>query len=488
VINTQIVDYVQKSLQAGTTVEQISSALSSQGWSPTDINEALLLAQEVIRQKSVIPSVPRAPTKTSQLSSNLSIDVKNMSASQILLYLGGLIVVLAGVTYLIISWSQWGSTLRIISILLPTLACYVTGAVLYFSEKHKEQGIFSLLVGAILFPIFLYIMFKELSFFEKTLNDAFNFTLYLLSFVLYLVSSYIFRFPVWSFMYHGTGLLVCYFALKLLGIGSIFSEPTMAWIFLVLGAVYILLSQYYSQIGMKDEGEHALIIGAGVTILSLVRLFAETMFFRNEILVYYLFGLGLVYFSFGVFCEKKGKIRYSQVLYLIGLSVIFVSLLRLGFDGLFFKDLFGSANFSTKDLVGWSNLTVGIVYLLLAWGISKSEAFGLKHIETYKDFFNIVGPLWTLGAIFYLGLGGEKFLYESLLLLASLGFIFGSVVEQSRQFLYIGTLFLVIYIFSIGGEYFQNEAGWPVTLFVAGLASMGIGIGIERVRRKYFIS
>ena len=73
-----------------------------------------------------------------------------------------------------------------------------------------------------------------------------------------------------------------------------------------------------------------------------------------------------------------------------------------------------------------------------------------------------------------------------MLLLASLGFIFGSIPKLTRQFLLIGTLFLVVYIFMIGGEYFQNEVGWPITLFVAGLISMGIGVAMERVRRKYF--
>ena len=82
--------------------------------------------------------------------------------------------------------------------------------------------------------------------------------------------------------------------------------------------------------------------------------------------------------------------------------------------------------------------------------------------------------------------GGKEPVYEPLLLFSSLGFIFGSIVNKSRQFLYLGTLFLIIYIFDIGAEYFESNVGWPITLFVAGLASMGIGFGIEKLRRKYF--
>ena len=57
-VNKQILDYVQKSLEGGYSVEQISTALTGEGWNPTEINEALLKAQEIIQQKSVAPLAP----------------------------------------------------------------------------------------------------------------------------------------------------------------------------------------------------------------------------------------------------------------------------------------------------------------------------------------------------------------------------------------------------------------------------------------------
>ena len=42
----------------------------------------------------------------------------------------------------------------------------------------------------------------------------------------------------------------------------------------------------------------------------------------------------------------------------------------------------------------------------------------------------------------------------------------------------------MIYIFTIGWEYFEDDVGWPLTLFISGLISMFIGYGIERLKKN----
>jgi hypothetical protein len=480
--NKQILDYVQKSLEGGYSIEQISTALTGQGWNPTEINEALLEAQEIIQQKSAAPVAPPAPPKKSEWN----IELKSLSASQILLYLGGLIVVLAGIIYIGINWSQWGSAARIFAILLPMLICYGAGAPMFFSGEHKKQGIVFLVVGSLLFPFFLTILFKELQIFAQPFNDNFNLTVSLLSFILYLGSSFIFRFPVWSFLYQGTGLFVYYFFLTLIGVENVFEKATMAWLFLIPGTAYLFLSLFYDKNKQKDEGHYSYAIGALVLVLSFFRLFGETFAQDKERLAWLLLFFGVAYFLLGIFYEKTNFKKYCQVPYLIGASIVFFSLLRLSIDGTLLKDFTGSTAIHDQDIIGWSNVIVGVIYLVFAYVVEKLKNLQLEEAPKYKEFFNLVGPFWVLGAIFYLGLDGKKPVYETLLLLSSLGFIFGSIPKLSRQYLYIGTLFVIIYIFDIGGEYFQNDVGWPIVLFVAGLISMGIGVAIEKVRRRYF--
>ncbi|HNY36085.1 MAG TPA: hypothetical protein PLD14_00535 [Candidatus Pacearchaeota archaeon] len=481
-VNKQIIDYVQRSLEGGYSVEQINSALAMQGWNQTEINEALLKAQEIIQQKSIKLVVPPAPPKNSEWN----IELKSLSASQILLYLGGLIVVLAGTIYIGINWSQWGSMARIFAILLPILICYGVGSPMFFSNEHKKQSIVFLVVGSLLFPFFLSIIFKELEIFPKPFSNNFNLTISFLSFILYLVSSFIFRFPIWAFLYQAAGLFVYYFFLGLIGIENFFEKPAIAWLFLIPGTVYLLLSLFYDKNERKDEGNYSYTIGASVLVLSFIRLFGETFSYNKEHLAYLLFFFGVAYFLLGIFYEKINFKKYCEAPYFIGAGIVFFSLFRLAINGTLLKDFTGNMTINDHNIIGWSNIVVGLIYLVFAYIVEKLKNIQLEEAPKYKEFFNLVGPFFVLGAIFYLGLDGKKPIYETLLLLSSLGFIFGSIPKLARQYLLVGTLFLIIYIFSIGGEYFQNEVGWPITLFVAGLASMGISIVMEKVRRKYF--
>jgi len=483
--NKQILNYVQKSLEGGYSIEQISVALSGQGWSQAEINEALLKAQEIIQQKSAASVASLAPPKKSEW-----IKLKSLSASQILLSLGGFIVVLAGIIYIGINWSQWDPTVRIFAIFLPMLICYIVGTPMFFSGEHKKQGIVFLVVGSLLFTFSLTILFKELEIFARPFNDNFNLTVSLLSFILYLGSSFIFRSPIWSFLYQVTGLFVYYFFLKLIGVESFFEKTTMSWLFLIPGTAYLFLSLFYDKNEQKNEGYYSHVIGSLVLILSFLYILGDPFSNDKEYLPYILLIFGVAYFLLGIFYEKNNFKKYCQAPYFIGAGIVFLSLPQLAIDGTLLKDLdfTGSIVRYVQDIVSWSYVIAGVIFLLIGWGIEKLKNLQLEEALKYKKLFNLFGPLWILGAIFYLGLDGKRPVYETLLLLSSLGFIFGSIPKLSRQFLYIGTLFLVIYIFSIGNEYFQDDVGWPITLFVAGLISMGIGVAIERVRRRYFVT
>lgn len=480
-INKQLLDYVQKSLEDGHPIEQISPALMGQGWNQDDIKEAAMKATEAIARKKSIPMPPPAPPQKSEWN----IEVKNLSASQVLLYLGGLIVVLAGVIYIGINWSEWGSGARIAAIFLPMLICYVVGMPMWFSGDHKKQGIAFLVVGSLLFPFFLSVTFKELGIFVQPYNDQFSLAVSALSLLLYVISSFIFRYPAWAFLYDIAGLFTYYFFLKVIGVESIFMKPVMAWLFLILGTAYLLFSGLYERMKQDEAGRYSYAIGAIVIALSFVRLFMET--FNNDAnLSWLLLIFGIAYFALGMFYEKNGRTKYTQAPYVIGVGIVFFSLLRLGFDGTLLKNFTSDTVVYNQDIVGWSNVIIGIAYLLMAYVIGKLKDFQFEEASKLKDFFDIVAPLWILGALFYLGTGGQKPVYETLLLISSLGFIFGSIPKLSKHYLLFGTVFLIIYIFDIGAEYFQNQVGWPITLFVAGLLSMGIGVAIERVRRKYF--
>jgi hypothetical protein len=478
----EILNYVQKSLGEGYTTEQVTTALSRQGWGSVEINTALLEAQKIRQQKPTAPKAPSAPFKKSKQK----MELKNLSASQILLYLGGLIVILAGIIYIGTNWSQWEPAPRILAIFLPMLICYGVGKSMWSSKQYKKQGIVFLVVGSMLFPFFLSVMFKELEIFTRPFNNSFNLTLSSLTLVLYLVCSFIFRYPIWALLYQGAGLFVYIFFLRFIGVESTFVETTMAWLLLIPGTGYLFLSLFYDKNKQEREGIYSHAIGSLVIVSSFLRLFVETFSHDTKNLSWVLAVFGVIYFLLGIFYEKNNFKKYCQAPYLIGTGIVFFSLWQLATDGTLLKYFTENTNASYDDIVSWSMALVGVVYLALAFVIEGLKNLQLEKAAAYKEFFNYTGPFWILAAVYSLGLEGKKPVYETLLLLLSLGFIFGSIPKLARQYLFIGTLFLIVYIFSIGGEYFQNEVGWPITLFVAGLASMGVSIGIEKVRRKYF--
>jgi len=480
-LNKKLLDYVQKSLEGGRSSKQISDTLLKREWNIAEINKALLEAQKNIKQKTDALVPPEASSE----KSDWNIEIKHLSASQILLYLGGLIVVIAGIVYITTSWSQWGALAHVFAIFLPMIVCYIIGAPMWFSDGRNKQGIVFILVGSLLFPFFLSVAFKELELFAQPFSDSFGLTVSFLTLVLYIGLNFIFRFPIWAFLYQAAGLVVYYYFWKVLGIEKGFGDPALAWLFLIPGTVYLVSSLLYDRNKRKDEAGFSYMLGGLVLLFSFFRLFVETL--ETGSLSWALVAFGFGYFGLGAWMEARGIKKYCSIPYFIGTGLVFFSFLRLGLEGDLLKDFTGSFG-SNHDITGWSNVIIGIVYLAIAWFMPMLKKIRIEKGMIFKDFFNIAGTFFVLGGIFYLGLDGEKPIYETLLLLSSFGFIFGSIPKVSKQFLYIGTLFLIVYIFSIGGEYFKNNIGWPITLFVAGLISMGIGVLSERVRRKYFAS
>ncbi|MFC1629734.1 DUF2157 domain-containing protein [Patescibacteria group bacterium] len=423
--NKKLLNYIQKSIEGGRTDEQISSALLQQGWSSDEIDEAITKAEEIISQKKDTANMPSAPKK-----SEWNIDLKSLTVSQVLLYLGGLIMVLAGIIYVGINWQEWGSGARVFAILLPMIVLYGAGASLWFGGEYRKQSIVFIFTGSLLFPLFLSVAFDELNMFVELWNNNFGLTVSFLALGLYLLLAFIFRHPIWSFLCPATGLFVYYYFLKVLGIENLLESGAMAWAFLLPGALYLFLGYFYENMQKRD---------------------------------------------------------YSRYPYLLGVFTVFFSLFQLAIGGDLLKTFIGGADsYLEQSLVGWSSVIVGIIYLALAYFFEKLKNLKLNEAGRYKAFFNFVGAFTVLSAIFLLSVDGKKPFYETLLLLSSLGFIFASIPKLSKKFLYIGTLFLIVCIFNIGDEYFQNQVGWPITLFVAGLVSMGVGFGIEKLRRQYF--
>jgi hypothetical protein len=200
---------------------------------------------------------------------------------------------------------------------------------------------------------------------------------------------------------------------------------------------------------------------------------------------------------------KEGGMDLSSdslqfAVYLI-LSAVFISSLK------FFKQtvlIFFSVFFTTALFHFIINLIIGENFLMdnyekiweyriLAAGLAwVSLGYYLKD-TSYKA---ITGILYGFGIIYILGsslaLGGwqpeQNVFWELVYPLVVFGAIFASVYLKSKSFLVFGTIFLIIYILKLTGEYFTSGLGWPLALVLAGLGIMGVGYWAVKLNKKYF--
>lgn len=475
-MNNNLKEYLRKALLRGLSISEIESSLAEKGWESEDVRHAAADAQAIIdndmKGPLVVPDAPKF--------GGLNIDLGKVSASQILLYLGGLIVVIAGVIYIGINWSQWGSWMRIFAIFAPMMVCYLAGTFLWFGKKREDTGIVFTIVGSLLFPLFLVVTFSELELFAEAFSNELGLTVSSITFCLYVLLSLVFKFPVWAFLYQAIFLFVYFFFWTVLG----FDEGIqVGFLFLAPAIMYSLLPWFYDMKQKSSEASYSYLLGGVVALFAFVILFGEG--FEHEYVAWILMLLGFVFFGARAWIENFGYKKFASVPYFIGSLYIFVPMYRLAMEGDLLGGIVGGA-IDEHSLVGWSLVASGVIYWIVFWILSKVKGLQVSVARGYGRLYEFASVVFILGGVWYLGLDGHKLVYETMLLIFSLGFIFGSIPRSSRVFLYFGTLFLIIYIFAIGSEYFQNDVGWPITLFIAGLLSMGVGVLIEKVKKRYF--
>ena len=126
-------------------------------------------------------------------------------------------------------------------------------------------------------------------------------------------------------------------------------------------------------------------------------------------------------------------------------------------------------------------LVAGISYLLIGYAFAKNEKAPLS------GFLYSFGILGFLGAAFALGGWSptQNVFWELIFPGLALGTLFMSVYLKTRSFLTFGSLFLMIYILKITGEYFTSGLGWPLSLVLAGLMLIAVGYLYVYLKKKY---
>lgn len=196
-----LADFIQRSLGAGYTEEEIRMALWRQEWGKSEVEEGIAWARQVISEKKGELTAPPSPGKS------WGDDFKNLTAARVLLYLGGLIVFLAAIIFVGVSWDGWGAVGRLMAILLPMTALGGVGVSLWKDKRFRRQGMVFIFTAALLWPLFLVVLFDELELFVSW-NSEYGLAVSVLSLGGYLLMRVAIGSSIWSFLGSIAGLTV----------------------------------------------------------------------------------------------------------------------------------------------------------------------------------------------------------------------------------------------------------------------------------------
>jgi hypothetical protein len=427
-VDSRLLEFILQSLARSGLKEEISATLESKGWSKEETDAALARAAQMLDPGAAPPQVPM---KRARLAASPAVDLSRITAARIFLFLGAVVIVSAAVFFISINWEEWSGLQRFGSILAPMLVCAAAGLLLWFFNQ-RAVAVYFLLTAGLLIPFVMYMAIWGLSagrpeyYMEQPVLLHWGFSLGMAT-IVYLLCRRLLPHPSWSLL-AGLGFVLCA-AFSIGGVLKTDPEITVHRFALIASALVLLAGLY------AERGRHAV----------------------DAMLLYLVAWVGLVF-----------------------------SLLVLGFSGgmlpadIVEEYAYGAAG---ANIHGISMVLAGVVGLGLAYLARILSGVGFAGLTVYRGILGFFGCGMLLFGAFLTGVDGELPVYETTFLLLSLAAIFVGQRVRVRSFLYLGTLFLIVYVFSTGFEYFEDEMGWPIILFCAGLVSMVIGFAVDRWSR-----
>lgn len=179
----------------------------------------------------------------------------------------------------------------------------------------------------------------------------------------------------------------------------------------------------------------------------------------------------LLLFYIGAFLVYRKTIFTLFVIVYATLFFVYFTNYLIGANPLFFENKFYEYRY----------LVIGLSYGLLGYYLKSTSQYPLT--ESLYFF----GTVFALGAM--LVLGGWKpeqsYIWEVLYPGIVFGVLFLSTHLKSKSMLVLGTIFLMLYILKITGEYFSGTLGWPLSLMICGLALIAIGYYAFSLNKKF---
>ncbi len=158
------------------------------------------------------------------------------------------------------------------------------------------------------------------------------------------------------------------------------------------------------------------------------------------------------------------------------------------FGSLFYFDLAEWILYSSTGWIGDINtyvvMVLGVSYLLLGRYLESTLHRTLTGLLYLLGAFFVLGTSYSLGGSFWgdANIHFWKIMTAFLILLT----LFSAIPLKSKALLYVGALFLIMYVADISSDLAKilGDRGWPLFLVLMGLALMLTGFVVVRVQKK----
>jgi hypothetical protein len=131
----------------------------------------------------------------------------------------------------------------------------------------------------------------------------------------------------------------------------------------------------------------------------------------------------------------------------------------------------------SDDIYAYLTMSIGLGYLLLTHSFRN----------TWNS--NLVGILCFLGITGVLGAGFSRVFDSELWQMFYFVLVFGgfslAIFMKSRSILTMSTIFLIVHVSYITGEYFADSIGWPISLVALGFLFIGLGFASITISKKF---
>jgi len=374
------------------------------------------------------------------------IEARELSLSQVCLYLGGWISVLGSFVLFYSDWTSIPTVLQPAPAMLVTTAMIILG-IRMWKKKESRLAVGFLATSNLLIPITILLMLGQ----WKILHpDTFH-----------LGSETIAEGLESEGLHLVVGNLQLFLSASLwLGFSALFLRITRSSIFVLFSTIAFLalLTVCYVIGGMLDEP-----------------------WGQDVVAGRYLYpGLGL--FAIGILADRRRLTHYAIPPCIIGLVLIVGSLSLIAASR---NTLFGwlwsrpDSILEEAEQIGLSFIFNGLFYLALA---SLCTRMGTVLQRRIAQVLNWMGPLHILGML--RGLDFEdldnQIIYRILLPIASIAFVFSSVARQMKSFFFSGLAGVAAAVHKFTVEHLDNFFSWPVSLMIVGIVGMLISVLVPR--------